>query len=108
MVLESEKIVVVGDAPTCTGFRLAGINDVFPLEGKEAAAKIDELLSLPDVGIIIMNEKILGQLDSKLKKRIDKIAKPVVIGVPDKSGPMEQVDSLKNLVKKALGFELIK
>ncbi len=108
MSVESEKIVVVGDAPTCTGFRLAGISDVYALEGKDAAAKIDELLSVPEVGIIILNEKIMAQLDSKLKKRIDKIAKPVVIAVPDKSGPMEQTDSLKNLVKKALGFELIK
>jgi len=108
MSAESEKIVVIGDAPTCTGFRLAGINDVYALEGKAAAEKVNELLSLPEVGIIIMNEKIMSQLDSKLKKRIDKIAKPVVIGVPDKSGPMEQADSLKNLVKKALGFELIK
>ena len=36
-------------------------------------------------------------------------AKAVVIAVPDKDGPMEQgEDSLRSIVKKALGFELIK
>jgi len=52
MSAESEKIVVVGDAPTCTGFKLAGINDVYALEGKDAAAKVDELLSVPEIGLL--------------------------------------------------------
>src|SRR3989344_3763768 len=102
MAQESEKIVVVGDAPTCTGFRLAGINEVYELEGRDATIKVDELLSVPEIGIIILNEKIVAQFDAKIKKRLDRLAKPVVIAVPVKSGPMEQADSLKNLVKKAL------
>ena len=102
------SIAIVADGPTCTGFRLAGIQRVYPLTGKEAEDKMEELIGTEEIGIMIVNEKTLGQMDWRLKKKIEKLAKPVVIGVPDKSGPMEQADSLRSMVKKALGFELMK
>ena len=104
----SQKIVVVADGATCTGFRLAGVQEVFPREGKEAEEKITELLSGPETGILIVNERALDALDWRLKARIERLAKPVVIAVPDKNGAMElKGDSLKNMVKKALGFDLM-
>lgn len=105
---ELGKIVVVADGPTCTGFRLAGIQDVFPREGKDAEQKIEELMDSQDAGVIITSEKIMDSLDWRLKKKLDRAARPVVIAVPDKNGPMEQKDSLASQVKKALGFELMK
>ncbi len=102
------KIAVVADGSTCTGFRLAGIEDVYPRTGIEAEQKIEELLDNSEIGIIIVNEKIMQDADWRLKKRIEKIAKPVVITVPDKDGELkEQGDSLKSLVKKALGFDIM-
>ncbi len=105
---ELGKIIVVADGPTCTGFRLAGVQDIFPREGKEAEAKIEELMDSQDAGVIITSEKIMDGLDWRLKKKMDRAARPVVIAVPDKNGPMEQKDSLASQVKKALGFEIMK
>jgi len=102
-----QNIVVVADGPTCTGFRLAGVENIYPREGIEAVKKIEELLEEESTGILIVNEKIMEQVDWQLKKRIEKIAKPVVITVPDKDGPREQQGSLKEMIKKALGFELM-
>ncbi len=102
------KIIVVADGPTCTGFRLAGVQEVYPAEGKDAERKIDELMGVEDAGVIITSEKIMDALDWRLKKKLDHAAKPVIIVVPDKNGPMEQKDSLASQVKKALGFELMK
>ena len=102
------KIVVIGDSPTCTGFRLAGLEMVLPLKGKEAEAKIEELLGSQEIAIIIVNERIMNDADWRLKRRIEKTAKPVVITIPDKEGPSEETDSLRSMVKKALGFELMK
>ncbi|MEM4630089.1 MAG: V-type ATP synthase subunit F, partial [Candidatus Diapherotrites archaeon] len=80
----------------------------FPLHGTEAELKITELLSDESVSIIIVNEKILSELDWRLKRRIERTAKPVVISVPDKGGPLVGEDSLKSMIKKALGFELMR
>ena len=54
-----DSIVVVADSPTCTGFRLAGVQKAFFGLGKEAETKINELIALPDVGIIVVNENII-------------------------------------------------
>ena len=102
------SIAVVADGPTCTGFRLAGVQTTFPLTGRDAEMKVEELLGADEVGILIISEKTMNAMDWRLKKRIERIAKPVVIAVPDKSGPMEQADSLRSMVKRALGFELAK
>ena len=101
------KIVVVADGPTCTGFRLAGVQDTHKLEGRKAERKIEELVEEGEVGIVIINEKLLTTMDHRLKKTIDRIAKPVFIAVPDKNGPSAEVESLKEMVKRALGFELM-
>ena len=103
-----DSIVVVADSPTCTGFRLAGVQKAFFGLGKEAETKINELIALPDVGIIVVNENIIDSLDWRLKKKIERLAKPVIIAVPDKGGPSEQAASLKSMIKRALGFELLK
>lgn len=106
---EKQSIAVLGDGPTCTGFRLAGVQKVFPKEGREAEEKFEEMLTDESIGIIIVSEKIAGAFDWKLKRKIERIAKPVVITVPDKDGPMEEKgDSLKEMIKKALGFEVMK
>ena len=100
------KIVVVADGPTCTGFRLSGVQDAFKLQGKAAERKVEELIEEGEVGIVIINEKLLTSMDHRLRKTIDRIAKPVFIAVPDKNGPSADVESLKEMVKRALGFEL--
>ncbi|HLC93096.1 MAG TPA: V-type ATP synthase subunit F [archaeon] len=125
------SIAVVADGPTCTGFRLAGVQMVFPIEALEAQKdatqgkaaenksagggqiaaeqKIEELLADEGIGIMIVSEKTMGAMDWRLKKKIERLAKPVVIAVPDKSGPVaNETDSLRSMVKKALGFELMK
>ncbi|HIH10518.1 MAG TPA: hypothetical protein HA254_07690 [Candidatus Diapherotrites archaeon] len=102
-------IAVVADGPTCTGFRLAGVQNVFPRQGKEAEQKIEELLGSEEVGILIVNERAFGSMDWRLKRRIERMAKPVVIPVPDKDGPaVQESGSLAEMVKRALGFELMK
>ena len=105
---ELERIVVVGDSPTCTGFRLAGVSESYIVSGRDAEKKIEELMARPEVGIIIINDNILGGVDWRLKKKIDSMAKPTVIAVPNFKGEAEQGETLKALVKRALGFELIK
>ena len=101
-----DKIIVIGDSATVMGFRLAGVTEAYIAEGKDAEKKLVELLDRENAGIIIANEGLLAQLDWRVKRRIEALAKPVVIGIPDKFGPSEQAESLSEMIKRALGFEL--
>ena len=103
------NIAVIGDRATATGFRLAGIREVYAYEDKTAEKKLAELLERENLGLIIVNETLLQKFDWRMKKRIERIAKPVIIIVPDHSGTVvEEAESLRSLVRRALGVDLIK
>ena len=58
------------------------------------------------MGIIIVNESYLPGINWQLKKKIDNLSHPVVIGVADISGKSEEGEDLNELIKKALGFDV--
>ncbi len=100
------KIVVIGDAALVNGFRLAGLENAL-LTTQEAFQKtLEEYLSKSEFGIIIVNEAMLADIDWRLKKKIDGIAYPVVVPVPDVSGASGSGDEIRHLIKRALGFDL--
>jgi vacuolar-type H+-ATPase subunit F/Vma7 len=104
----SERIAVIGDAALATGFRLAGLQHVFITGKDEFEGKLKEVLSNPEFGIVIVNETYLPAIDWRLKKKIDNLAHPVVIGVADISGKREEGEDLNELIKRALGFDVSK
>ena len=108
MTTDKQEIMVIADSETCTGFRLAGVREAHVLEGKEAEKKLSEVIEEQKAGIVIINERLVPGLDFRLRKKIERIAKPVVIAVPDKKGLSGEAESLKALIARALGFELIK
>ncbi len=103
-----QSIVVIGDRATVTGFRLAGINHSMVAQPSEAAQKIEAILDQGNTSILVVTEKLMAGLDWRLKKKIERTAKPVIVAVPDKSGPAVGAESLKDLIKKTLGLELAK
>ena len=105
----SEKIAVIGDRAIAAGFRLAGIYHIYTTEkGREFEDKLREVLNDPQFGIVIVNENYLPGIDWRLKKKIDNIAHPVVVGVADISGKSAEGEDLSELIKKALGFDVSK
>ena len=108
MADNKEKIAVIADSPTCTGFRLAGVENTFALGGAGAEAKISELLGDESFGIIVVSERTVEGCDWRLKKKVEQTAKPIVVTIPDMGGPIEQEESLAKLIKRALGVDLTK
>lgn len=102
------RIVFLGDRETSVGFKLAGVAECYAAKGAEAEKKLEELIADEDVSVVIANERVMTELDWKLKKKIETLAKPALVLVPDKAGPVSEIESLKEMVKRALGFELIK
>ncbi len=105
----SERIAVIGDRALATGFHLAGIYHVYTTEkGREFEDKLKEVINDPQFGIVIVNENYLPGIDWRLKKKIDNLAHPVVVGVADISGESAEGENLGELIKKALGFDVSK
>ena len=100
------KILVLGDAPLVMGFRLAGLENTVQVNEEIFQNELESALTKPEYGIIITNESMLNKIDWRLKKKLDSIAYPVVIPMPDYSGKSVEGDEIRNLIKRALGFDL--
>ncbi|MEM2110048.1 MAG: V-type ATP synthase subunit F [Candidatus Odinarchaeota archaeon] len=101
------KITVVADEDTVLGLKLAGVNETYTVTSPvEAENKIRELAERPDVGLIIITE----QIGVKIRKLINDIIRkgiPIILEIPDKTGPMKGVeDPIRELVKKAVGVDI--
>ena len=100
------KIIVIGDAPLVMGFGLAGLENLIQAEESEFQKQLEKAMADPEYGIIIANERLIEKLDWKIKKKIDTVAYPVIIPIPDYNGTSQAGDEIRNLIKRALGFDL--
>jgi len=100
------KILVLGDAPLVMGMRLAGIEDTVTADDSTYQPELEKALANEAYGIIITNEQMLGKIDWRLRKKLDSIAYPVIVPMPDYSGQSTEGDEIRNLIKRALGFDL--
>ena len=100
------KIVALGDAPLVTGFQLAGLEDTVLVPKKQFQDKLEQFLKTQEFGIIIVNELWLNDIDWRIRKKIDSIAFPVIVAVPDISGKSAGGEEIRLLIKRALGFDL--
>lgn len=103
------KLVVVGSKEICLGFGLAGIKERQHREDVEDMSRLVEgLLERDDVGIVVMDDGSYSKLNWTLKKRLETVAKPSIITVPDYGSRTVESERLDVLVKRALGFDIKK
>ncbi len=100
------KIIAIGDAPLAMGFQLAGLQDVILTTKEDFQKNLEQAIANPEFGIIIANEKMLDDIDWRLRKKLDALAYPVVVAIPDVSGESKGGDEIRSLIKRALGFDL--
>ena len=97
------KVAVVGPSEFIVGFQLVGIRDTMEL-GQNPFNELKNLRMRKDLGIIIIDEKIMESLEMHQRLEIEASVEPVFIPVSTK---VEQ-DSLKRLIKKSVGVDLWK
>ena len=105
------KVGIIGDTETVMGFGLTGIGNTFQVSDPETAKKAfkeatDEELNL---GILIITEGIADWLAAELKYwRRQNMLFPIIIEIPDKSGPRERPDPITRLIRRAVGVDISK
>ena len=97
------KIAAVGGSEFIVGFQLAGIKNTIELNNNQYN-ELKNMKNRKDIGIVIVDEKILDNLEPHQRLGIDASVEPVFIPVSTK---VEQ-DSLRRLIKKSVGVDLWK
>ena len=97
------NIAVVGGSEFIVGFQLAGIKEVFEINGNYFN-QLKNLKNRKEIGIVVVDEKIMESLEQHQRLDIEASVDPVFIPV---STTAEQ-DSLRKLIKKSIGVDLWK
>jgi|SRR3989338_3079673 len=97
------RIAVLGGSEFTVGFQLAGIKDTIEASNNPIN-DIENLKSRKDIGIVVVDEKILENLEQHQRIEIEDSVDPVFIPVSAKA----EQDSLKRLIKKSIGVDLWK
>jgi len=97
------RVAAAGTNEFIVGFRLAGIKDTIEIKGN-SFKELNSLKSRKDLGIIIIDEKIIEDLEIHERNDIESCVDPVFIPVSVK----EEKESLRRLIKKSVGVDLWK
>lgn len=96
------NIAVVGSEAFILGFRLAGIEHVFPANSGDIEAKLKQVMNDERFGIIVINENEVGHISRPMKELMLENIRPVFI----KIGGTEE--ELRHKIKAIIGVDLYK
>ena len=103
------RVLILTDAETADGFRLAGVDVSVVDSGESARRTLAALLDEDDSGIIAVNERFMGAIDGRLQKKIDSIYRPIVVSLPIREKLEMGEDHrayLSRLIRRAIGFDI--
>lgn len=96
------ELAVVGGSEFVLGFQLTGIKKIFEIDGNAEEA-VTKALADPAVGIIIIDEHIIGQLDERLREKLHSSIRPVAVPVSTTSSQ----ENLRRMIRKAIGIDVL-
>lgn len=100
------QFYVIGDESTVMGFGLAGVVGEAVETADEAREALKKAFASPDIGIIIITEKIAAELREEMEDYVFGRSFPLVIEIPDRTGPMPDRVSIRQMVRAAVGINV--
>ena len=100
------KFYCIADADTVRGFRLAGVAGEAvdsPAEARDALARAARRA---DLGIVIMTDRVAGDIRDEVEALRLERPRPLVVEVPGPDGPMPGRRTLREFVQEAVGIRI--
>jgi len=102
------KLIGICDKDTAVGLRLGGVKDLYIPNGNLNNIW-NEISDRNDIGVIFITEKIVEDIYERLNDYRLRNILPIIVEIPDKKGRIiDHLDYISNLIKKAVGVEVIK
>ena len=97
---EKFEVVAIGGEEFTLGFRMAGIKTV---ETSSPREDFEKLMGKEGIGIIITDEKIMGELPEHFREDVEARVKPVTVALSTTAAAQE---TLRKKIMKSLGVDL--
>lgn len=91
---------------TWVGMRLAGIDGVILHEREEVLETFKAATKNPDIGIILLTEKIVDMVQDEVIDYKIKNKKPLIIEIPDRHGTTRGTDVITNYIRESVGIRI--
>jgi len=103
------KMLVVTDAETAIGFRLAGV-DVLETNADDAQRAVEEVIASDRYGLVVIDEGLLADPVKAMERAMRGRDLPVLLPMPGLSAAFDhEADAtayMQQLVRSAIGFDI--
>ena len=103
------KVVVLTDPDTADGFSLGGVDVRSAATEEESHRLLASLIDEETAGVVAVNEAWLADIDDRLRRKIDSVYRPIVVGIPVRETLKISEDrgaQLARLIRRAIGFDI--
>ena len=101
------KFYLISDnIDTLTGMRLAGIDGEVAHTAEETQKALLAAMDRQDVAVILMTEKLISLIESKVNELKLERPYPLISEIPDRHAAVDVTASISRYVKEAIGIEL--
>lgn len=101
-----KSFLISDNHDTLVGMRLAGIDGIVIHEREEVLEVMKAAMIDPDIGIIILTEKIVDLAHDEIMNYKIKYKKPLIIEIPDRHGTTRGSDVITNYVRESVGIRI--
>lgn len=99
------KAYCIGSDQIVTGFALIGVEGVAPADEAGVSAAVDVALSRPDVGLLVITDRLAAAVQEKLASWSFEHRQPLILEIPDERGALEGRSRVLSLVMESVGLE---
>ncbi|MFW9814079.1 MAG: V-type ATP synthase subunit F [Candidatus Thorarchaeota archaeon] len=105
--MSSDKIAVIGDRDTVTGFRLVGVSEcTIPRSPEETRNSLYHYFRDPSMGLVMITEPLAAEVEDTIVE-LSQSPVPVILLIPDRDGTTGAYETvLKELIRRAVGIEI--
>jgi len=100
------RSIVIADEDTVLGFRFAGVEGRVVETPAEALAALTECARLPDVGMVLLSERIAADIRDAVDEIRFHASLPLITEIPDSEGPGDARRTFVELIREAVGISI--
>lgn len=97
---------VIGDVDSVLGFRLAGVEGTVATDRISALEALKAVLERKETGIVLLTEPVAAQVRDTFESHVYGMGFPLLLEIPDASGPDPARMRVEDIVRKAIGIKL--
>lgn len=98
--------VISDNVDTRMGMRLAGIEGVVVHEPAEVRAALDKAISNPEIGVILMTEKLVKLCEETVYDLKLNRQRPLIVEIPDRHATSQVTTAISRYVEEAIGVKI--